>query len=173
MSNLAPKLAPKELATARKLTFTPFAWNRLKGFSQYDVFKRPLHLQHHSRCRIHMNTRTLQLRPPAARRAAKAAACLPVAAVNPSGLTSVFPSIGFSPIFATAKYTSTCHEGDDVYNAPSPETSHTKPCLTGFSGLITVQSHYYYNLLVLKHGLLVSMQIYIYIYICVRMCVDE
>lgn len=53
--------------------------------------------------------RTLQLRPPAARRAANAAACLPVAAVKPSGFTSVLPSIGFSPNFATAKYTSTCH----------------------------------------------------------------
>lgn len=46
---------------------------------------------------------TLQLRPPAARRAAKAAACLPVAAVKPSGFTSVFPSMGAAPSFATAK----------------------------------------------------------------------
>ncbi len=31
----------------------------------------------------------------------------PHAAVRPSGFTSVLPSIGFSPFFATAKYTST------------------------------------------------------------------
>mmetsp|Transcript_25211 Transcript_25211/g.64024 ORF Transcript_25211/g.64024 Transcript_25211/m.64024 type:complete len:362 (+) Transcript_25211:276-1361(+) len=51
---------------------------------------------------------TLQLSPPACSRSATACACGPYAAVRPSGLTSVFPSMGASPALATAKYTSTC-----------------------------------------------------------------
>jgi hypothetical protein len=40
--------------------------------------------------------------------------------VSPSGLTSVLPSVGVSPSFATAKYTSTCskHSHATPYDTP-------------------------------------------------------
>ncbi len=39
---------------------------------------------------------------------------LPVAAVRPSGLRSVMPSVGLSPFFATAMYTSTCRNAYEI-----------------------------------------------------------
>jgi len=46
---------------------------------------------------------TLQERPPAFNLEATTEAQLPYAAVSPSGLVSVLPSTGASPIFDTAK----------------------------------------------------------------------
>mmetsp|Transcript_8253 Transcript_8253/g.20868 ORF Transcript_8253/g.20868 Transcript_8253/m.20868 type:complete len:213 (+) Transcript_8253:174-812(+) len=64
-----------------------------------------------------LSSSTWQVIPPDARRAASASAHLPFAAVRPSGLTSVMPSVGFSPSLATAKYTSAC------VLSPSPRAS--------------------------------------------------
>lgn len=50
---------------------------------------------------------TAHASPAPCRRAATARACGPAAAVRPSGLRSVTPSVGASPLAATAKYTRT------------------------------------------------------------------
>ena len=63
---------------------------------------------------------TLQLRSAVDNLAAKAFACLPTAAVRPSGLVSVLPSIGASPSLATAKYTSTCWQGQCTLASDMP-----------------------------------------------------